>query len=235
MNRRAETRRVTRCAGLWVRREAWVLSWRGRGLLALLLVAAAAGWGMGVYPFLAVTERVPASVLVIEGWTGSAAMRQAAEEFRTGGYRTALLVRPVLGQYDRDGRFLGERIAEALVEYGVPQHQLVTIYPDTVQKDRTYHIATATLQWIASQPAPVSGVNVATLGPHARRSRLLFRKAFGTDCPVGIVSLRNLAYDPAHWWRTSEGVREVLGEFIAYSYARLMFREPQPEPQQPLT
>lgn len=224
MNQSTQTARATRCAGLLVRREAWVLSWRARILLTLLLIAAAAGWVKVVYPFLALTERVPASVLVIEGWTGTAAMRQAAEEFRSGGYQTALLVRPVLGPYDQDGRFFGERIAAALVEYGVPPPQLVTIYPDTVQKDRTYHIATAALQWIASQPDPVYGVNVATLGPHARRSRLLFQKAFGTTCPVGIVSLRNLAYDPAHWWRTSEGVREVLGEFIAYGYVRLLFR-----------
>lgn len=31
-------------------------------------------------------------------------------------------------------------------------------------------------------------------------------------------------YDPRHWWRTSEGVRNVVGESIAYLYARFFFR-----------
>ena len=30
----------------------------------------------------------------------------------------------------------------------------------------------------------------------------------------------DVAYERRHWWRVSEGVREVLGETIAYIYAR---------------
>ena len=62
----------------------------------------------------------------------------------------------------------------------------------------------------------LSATNVATQGPHARRSRWLYQKAFGDSCVVGIIALRNLEYDPAQWWRTSEGVREVIGESLAY-------------------
>jgi hypothetical protein len=28
-------------------------------------------------------------------------------------------------------------------------------------------------------------------------------------------------FDPAHWWRSSAGVRTVIGEAIAYLYSRL--------------
>jgi len=62
-----------------------------------------------------------------------------------------------------------------------------------------------------------------TLGPHARRSRLLFQKAFGKEVKVGVISVEDRDYDPAHWWRSSEGVREVLGEAIAYFYAKFFF------------
>jgi hypothetical protein len=30
-------------------------------------------------------------------------------------------------------------------------------------------------------------------------------------------------YDPGHWWRSSDGFREVIGEVIAYFYARSCF------------
>jgi len=36
-------------------------------------------------------------------------------------------------------------------------------------------------------------------------------------------------YDPKRWWRYSEGVREVLGESIAWFYAAFFFH-PEPPP-----
>ena len=58
-----------------------------------------------------------------------------------------------------------------------------------------------------------------SLTPHARRSKMMFTKVFGKNVAIGIIALNDPLYDPKHWWRTSEGVREVLGEAIAYMYA----------------
>ena len=65
--------------------------------------------------------------------------------------------------------------------------------------------------------------NLMTLGAHARRSRLLFEEAFDGKASVGIISITNREYDPRHWWKYSEGVREVIGESVAYVYARFFF------------
>ena len=35
--------------------------------------------------------------------------------------------------------------------------------------------------------------------------------------------MHNNEYDPKRWWCYSEGVREILGETIAYVYARFFF------------
>jgi hypothetical protein len=51
----------------------------------------------------------------------------------------------------------------------------------------------------------------------------MFEKAFGDSADVGIVALDDPQYDREHWWRSSDGVREVLGEVIAYIYARFYF------------
>ena len=44
---------------------------------------------------------------------------------------------------------------------------------------------------------------------------------------VGIIAVPNPDYDSRHWWQYSEGVREVIGESIAYSYARFFFAPPK--------
>ena len=66
--------------------------------------------------------------------------------------------------------------------------------------------------------------DLVTLGPHARRSRLLFEEAFEGKVRVGIISIENREYDPVQWWRYSEGVKEVISEGVAYIYASIFFR-----------
>ena len=82
-------------------------------------------------------------------------------------------------------------------------------------------------EWLQSQGRHITSLNLVTEGPHARRSRLLYEKAFGNYVWIGIVALDDPAYDPEHWWRSSEGVREVLFEGIAYFYVRLFFSPPK--------
>jgi hypothetical protein len=38
-----------------------------------------------------------------------------------------------------------------------------------------------------------------------------------------VIAVSNPDYDPKDWWRYSDGVREVIGETIAYIYARCFF------------
>ena len=69
----------------------------------------------------------------------------------------------------------------------------------------------------------MSSINVLTEGAHARRTRLLYQKAFDQNVTVGIIAVSNPDYNPKQWWRYSDGVREVIGESIAYIYAKFFF------------
>ena len=73
--------------GLFDRRERWSLSWRGRLIVisALLLVSVLVL--KGVYPFLAITHRVDANTLVVEGWINEYAIRAAVKEFQDNRYQ----------------------------------------------------------------------------------------------------------------------------------------------------
>ena len=69
----------------------------------------------------------------------------------------------------------------------------------------------------------MSSINVLTEGAYARRTRLLYQKAFDQNVTVGIIAVSNPDYNPKQWWRYSDGVREVIGESIAYIYAEFFF------------
>jgi hypothetical protein len=92
-----------------------------------------------------------------------------------------------------------------------------------VQKDRTYAAAVALQRWLHQHNAMPKAINLISVGAHARRSRLLFEKAFGSGTRIGIIAVEDRSYDPSHWWKSSQGVRSVVDEMIAYGYARFLF------------
>jgi uncharacterized SAM-binding protein YcdF (DUF218 family) len=92
-----------------------------------------------------------------------------------------------------------------------------------MSRDRTYSSAIALRDWFREHNMSVHGINVVTEDVHARRTRLLFQEALGPGVEVGIISVPNPDYDASHWWRFSEGVREVMSEGIAYIYAKFFF------------
>jgi len=211
---------------MFVRRERWGLSWRGL-LAALLIVAGACRLLLvGIFPFLAVTHPIESKTLVVEGWVHDYALLAGVREFRTGGYERLLTTG---GPEEGEGKFTNVHntsagvAASRLRNLGIPGEQLVVVPSQVIDRDRTYNSAVALGEWLRRNAPTVTAVNVVTADIHARRSRLLFQEALGPGIRVGIISIPNPDYDPDHWWRYSEGVREVLSESVAYLYARLIF------------
>jgi hypothetical protein len=218
--------------GLLERRQSWRLSLKGKLLVLAIIASIAVSVPLAAYPFLAVTHPVGApDTLIVEGWLANEMLPQAAYEFKRGGYRKLVVVRAMSGA-DAGAEYAGswppeEYIARQLVKHGVPEKSLGTVFFPTVERDRTYHAALAARDWFTQHDRDAKSFNVVTAGPHARRSWLLFRLAFGNTADVGIVALKDPTYDPKHWWRTSEGVREVSGEIIAFVYAKFFFVGPK--------
>jgi len=216
--------RRTALGGLLVRREVWTVSLRA--MLIGLLAAGSLGFAgiRGLYPFLAITSRVPADVLVVDGWLPTYALAQAAAEYQRGHYRTVLAVRGVYPFDSADlDRPIDDYVADILVRHGVPRERLSSVLFPGLQRDRTYYSALAVRQWFRERRLPLRALNLATAAGHARRSRLLYRDAFGSGVAIGVIGLPDPNYDGRHWWRSSEGVREILFEAVAYVYVRLLF------------
>lgn len=213
-------------AGLIVRRQSWCLSWRGRLACLLLALVGVVVLSQALPSFLAVTDPVSSEVLVLEGWMPAYAVNQVAPVVTSRGYRKIIIGRPLYAgrnEYE-SGEALAKYIAESLIKLGIPEERIHVVFSEASSQDRTYRSAVAVKNWIEKQGLDVHKIDVGTMGPHARRSRLLFQRAFGEDVKVGIIAFKEQDYDPAHWWRSSAGVREVPFEMIAYLYVKFLFK-----------
>lgn len=212
--------------GLVTRRERWGLSWSGRLTVLLAIFLAFYLCLSHVYSFLAITHRVNASLLVVEGWIHEYAIRAASDEFQTNHYERIFTTGgPVEGNggYVNDYQTSASVGADLLKKYGLADESVQMVPSRVMDRDRTYGSAIALRNWFRDHHMRPSGIDVVTESLHARRTQLLYQKAFGRDVPVGIIAVPNPDYNPKHWWRYSDGVREVLGESIAYIYARFLF------------
>jgi hypothetical protein len=228
--RKPEVQARRKLGGLLVRRECWTLSWRAR--IAGLIIAA----GLAIFlfftahPFLACTDRANGDVLVVEGWIHDWAMKVGVDEFKQHRYGLIYVTGgPAYGpgHYTSIYDTLAHVGVSRLKAAGLPDQCLQMVPSDEIGRDRTYNDAVTLRRWFDEHHTPVSSMNILTEGAHARRTRLLYEKAFNGKVHIGIISVSNPNYDAKRWWRYSDGVREVVGETVAYLYARFLFHPSQ--------
>ena len=191
------------------------------------------GWGVAIlaavvlfvltiHDFLAINAPVQANVLIVEGWAWeSPAMNRAAEEFSRRRYEIVLAVGVLTG--GPGGELMQENLAaqaaEQLMKLGVDDRAIQVLAVSNIDRHRTYASALAAKQWLASSTINVVGVNVVTLGAHARKSLVLFKRAFGENIPIGVIAGTEDGYNPERWWLSVRGIYTVLRKTIGYLYA----------------
>jgi uncharacterized SAM-binding protein YcdF (DUF218 family) len=216
------------CLGLLRRRQCLVPTLRGWLLVALSVTALALVGTLGIGPFLAVTDSVPGGVLVIEGWVPDYMLEAAIAEFKRDHYARLFVTGIPLDQ----GAPLSEYKnyanigAATLVKLGMSTNEVQAVPTDATRRDRTYAMALSLKHWLRDHDMAPKKVNLMTGGPHARRSRLTFEKALGKGVTVGVIAIPANDYDEQRWWHSSQGVRTIIGEALAYAYARLLFYPP---------
>lgn len=222
----AVTRNNKALLGCFRRREAWLPTWRGILLLLILLLSAIIAGVLSVHPFLAPNRPIPGGILVVEGWGPDYAMQASAEEFSRGHYDRLYVTGGPLEQGGplSEYKSFAELGAATLLKLGLKNNAVQAVPAPLVQQDRTYNSGLALRKYLDEHSIPHPTLNLISVGPHARRSRLLYVKVFGEGTRIGIVALQPRDYDARRWWRSSAGVRTVLSEVFAYVYVRLLFR-----------
>ena len=218
-----------RCCGFLTSRKLWVPTWRGWLLLLALCILGGYAGLHRIHPFLAPDRPVTSDILVVEGWVPDYALKRGLDFSVEQDLRYLLLAGgTVRGEVNPErGDTYADMAMNRLRRIGGDLPHVHSVPPPELTpqpvRDRTYAEAIAVKNWLEDQGVDVSSINVLTLGPHARRSRLLFQMVFGRKVEVGVIAVTDREYDPRVWWRYSEGVKEVLSEGAAYVYARFLF------------
>jgi hypothetical protein len=175
--------------------------------------------------FLAVDEPVGRGVLIVEGWLPRAALDHAAQLAREGRYDAVA----VTGGPIRDPAWAGgfptyaERAGAYLRTRDLGGRALLVVPAPGTARERTWESALALRRFLDASGRRVEAADVFTSGPHARRSRALFRRALGDGTAVGAVASPPEEYLLARWWRRSEGARDVLSETTGYGWMLCCF------------
>jgi hypothetical protein len=222
----------TACAGLFVRQECWRLSYKAWALglgFALILVFI---FRATIYGFLAQNEPIQSDCVVVEGWLTPDCMSKAAQFIQTRKIHHILTTGSTAD--DEWDTFRGETFAELgkerLASLGVPKAEITAVPSHINQRDRTYNAALALKQWCGQTGNALISFNLLTEGPHARRSHMLFKRAFGPKIEIGIIPLKPANVETMPWWQTSSGFRAVMSESFAFLYAALVFHPPRAAP-----
>lgn len=179
-----------------------------------------------IHPFLSPHKPAAgAKILVVDAWLSDKELDEAVEVFRAGNYSRVFVPGSPLERslFFPGMKGSGEVTAVVLVYKGIPYDKVTPLFVKPVQKDRTYQAALKTRNWLNENNISPSAINLFTSSAHARRSWMLYRKAFENDREVGIISARPVCYNAKRWWKSSNGFRSVADETIAYIYALLFF------------
>jgi hypothetical protein len=211
--------------GLLRRRPCLLPTLRGWLLLLIPSIALLIAGFRNMNAFLAVNDPVPDGVLVVEGWSPDYALETARLEVQRNPHHKLYVVGGPLEQGAPffEYKTYAELGSVILLRLGMSTDTVQAVPAAYVQKDRTYAAAVALQSWLSQHGDIPKEINLISVGAHARRSRLLFEKAFGSSTRVGIIAVEDRSYDPSHWWKSSQGVRSVVDELIAYGYARFLF------------
>jgi hypothetical protein len=225
----AEPRQQSLGWGLFHRRLCLVPTVRGLVVFGGTALLVCAFIIRGLHPFLAVNTPIHDGLLVVEGWTPDYGLKIVFEEFQRDHYeRIYVTGGPIeYGMYLSPYKTYAQLGQATLLKLGLDSNSVVAVPAPLVRQDRTYASAVSLKRWFLEHGIVPRRIHLISDGPHARRSRLLYQKAMGKDVFIGVTSIPIKEYDPQHWWRYSAGVRIVIGEGLAYLYARLIFSPPK--------
>lgn len=201
-------------------RTIWWPTWQGWILILLLFAGAFAALMLNVHRFLAVTERAPgADVLVVEAWAPEVVIRAAAREYAEGKYRL-LLTNDVRSPGDEVDPSRTQAATRLLASLGVPADRIVVCPVPATDSHRSRAMAAAVRETLVRNGIKPRGLNTVAPAAHARKSLLAYRRALASSFPVGIIAVPTGDYDPARWWKSSQGAKWVVANGVGWLYEK---------------
>jgi hypothetical protein len=176
-------------------------------------------WIFNGEAFLCTTKRLPAEVLVVEGWIGPEGVRAASVEFKQGGYQWVVTTSGLSDiRWSENQWSFAKEAAKQLMRAGVMREKVLIAVPSNTENQRTYESAKAVFRTLQESSIDAKAINIFTLGAHARRSRLIFSKIFRPKTEIGVISWLPDTYQSIRWWHSSARAEDFLKESVGYLY-----------------
>jgi DUF218 domain len=170
-------------------------------------------------PYFSLNRPLSADVLIVEGWIESDGLRAAVAEYQRGFYKYVVVTGGLaeVGS-SHDLVSYAELAQRQMVQYGIDQLRIITASSGQVERQRTFKSAVAAWQALRRKGVHPTGINVLTLGPHARRTQLVYEKVFASDAPVGVITFVPAEYLSEPWWFSVKRTKCLLKETLGYPF-----------------
>ncbi len=202
---------------LFQRRLGWFPTWLGWMVLLFLVIGPVSFWWFRGEAFLAETTRIPAEVLVVEGWIGREGFQAALAEFRQGTYRYLVTSGGVsTNNWDNQRWNYAESARNEFIRLGVPSEVIIAAPAGDNAEQRTYESAVAVARELEARGIHPHALVVFTIGAHARRSRLVYAKASPQSIAVGVISWTPSFLPKGPWWKSSVRAEALLKETVGW-------------------
>jgi hypothetical protein len=98
-----------------------------------------------------------------------------------------------------------------LISMGINSSQIIAIPGETVIVNRTLTSALAFRDWLKQTNKDIRGINIISMGAHARRTWMIYNRILQEKYPIGIISLPDYTYTQSRIYRIIKNIRETLG------------------------
>jgi hypothetical protein len=99
-----------------------------------------------------------------------------------------------------------------LIVMGIDSSRISAVSADKVSFNRTLTSALAFRNWLTINEKSVTGINIISLGPHARRTWMTYNKILHEQCRIGIISIPEESGEQISGFRKAlTTLRETLG------------------------
>jgi hypothetical protein len=98
-----------------------------------------------------------------------------------------------------------------LITMGMNPSQIIATSGETVIVNRTLTSALAFRDWLKHTNSDISGINIVSMGAHARRTWMIYNKILKEKYPIGIIALHDNIYTQSRIYRLFKNIRETLG------------------------
>jgi hypothetical protein len=98
-----------------------------------------------------------------------------------------------------------------LLSLGLDSSLVLAIPGERVRLNRTLSSALAFRDWLKTSNIEVEGINVVTMGAHARRTLMTYNKILNKSFKIGIISLPDYRENASRKYKIFKTVRESIG------------------------